>query len=112
MDGPEGSPCREVRSEGVVGGKWRAQLKGKTDGDELWQGGFIREAVPNEKLVFTFKWEDNDSVDSLVTYELSDAPGGTRMVFTQTPFTSEAERDAHIGGGNSTFDRLAELVER
>lgn len=105
--GPREYPVVKYESEGRVGGTWRATLKG-----DLRQGGVIREWVPNEKLSFTFEWDEPDAVETIVTYTLSDAPGGTRMEFRQEPFTSDESREGHRGGWNSTFDRLAELVER
>ncbi|MGV3624402.1 MAG: SRPBCC family protein [Archangium sp.] len=105
--GPREYPVVEYESEGRVGGAWRGVLKGG-----LRQGGVIREFVKNEKLSFTFKWDEPDAIETLVTYTLSDAPGGTRMVFQQEPFKNDESRESHRGGWNSTFDRLGELVER
>lgn len=105
--GPREYPATKFETEGRVGGKWRACLK-----DELWQGGVIRELVPNEKFSFTFKWDEPDAVETLVTYTLSDSPEGTRMVFQQEPFKSDESRESHRSGWDSTFGRLAEVVER
>ncbi|PZR15977.1 MAG: polyketide cyclase [Archangium gephyra] len=110
--GPREFPAVKFETEGRVGGTWRACLKGPGGEKELWQGGVIRELVPNEKLSFTFKWDEPDAIETVVTYTLSDAPGGTRMVFQQEPFSSEASRESHRGGWDSTFDRLAEWVQR
>lgn len=110
--GPREFPAVKYETENRVGGTWRACLEGRKEGEELWQGGVIRELVPNEKLSFTFKWDAPDAIETVVTYTLSDAPGGTRMEFRQEPFTSDESRESHSGGWNSTFDRLAEWVQR
>ena len=78
---------------------------------DLWQGGVYREIVPEERLVFTFKWdeshEDGPPVDTLVTVEFSDAPGGgTLMDFTHEGLKSEQSLVGHKHGWTSTFERL------
>ncbi|MDQ3125402.1 MAG: SRPBCC domain-containing protein, partial [Pseudomonadota bacterium] len=86
-------------------------LRSPDTGQDLWQGGVYREIVPNERLVFTFKWdeshEDGPPADTLVTIELSDAPGGgTLMDFTHEGLKSEQSLTGHKHGWTSTFERL------
>ena len=76
--GPVEWPAVSASQDLRVGGEWRACLRSPDTGQDLWQGGVYREIVPNERLVFTFKWdeshEDGPPVDTLVTLQLSDAP--------------------------------------
>lgn len=115
---PRDFPAISYENDLRVGGHWRACLKASgsehvPDGTEIWQGGVNREIVAQERFVFTFQWDEPGSPETLVTITLSDAPDGkTRMVFHQTPFKDAGNRDSHIEGWNSTFDRLAELLEQ
>ncbi len=109
--GPVEWPMVSGSADFRVGGAWRACLRSPDTGEDLWQGGVYREIVPEERLVFTFKWdeshEDGPPVDTLVTVVLSDAPGGgTLMDFTHEGLKSEQSLTGHRHGWTSTFDRL------
>jgi uncharacterized protein YndB with AHSA1/START domain len=109
--GPVEWPMVSGTGDFRVGGPWRACLRSPETGEELWQGGVYREITPEERLVFTFKWdeshEDGPPVDTLVTVVLSDAPGGgTLMDFTHEGLKSEQSLTGHKHGWTSTFDRL------
>ena len=107
VEWPAVSATRDLR----VGGEWRACLRSPDTGQNLWQGGVYREIVPEERLVFTFKWdeshEDGPPADTLVTIQLGDAPGGgTLMDFTHEGLKSEQSLTGHRHGWTSTFERL------
>lgn len=109
--GPVEWPAVSATQDLRVGGEWRACLRSPETGQDLWQGGVYREIVPNERLVFTFKWdeshEDGPPVDTLVTVQLSDAAdGGTLMDFTHEGLKSEQSLTGHKHGWTSTFERL------
>ena len=109
--GPVEWPAVSASQDLRVGGAWRACLRSPQTGQELWQGGVYREIVPEERLVFTFKWdeshEDGPPVDTLVTVVLSDASdGGTLMDFTHEGLKSEQSLVGHRNGWTSTFERL------
>jgi len=109
--GPVEWPMVSGSADFRVGGAWRACLRSPDTGEDLWQGGVYREIVPEERLVFTFKWdeshEDGPPVDTLVTVALSDAPdGGTLMDFTHEGLKSEQSLTGHRHGWTSTFERL------
>lgn len=109
--GPVEWPAVSATQDLRVGGKWRACLRSPDTGQDLWQGGVYREIVPDERLVFTFKWdeshEDGPPVDTLVTVQLRDAPGGgTLMDFTHEGLKSEQSLTGHKHGWTSTFERL------
>ena len=80
------------------------------EGADLLQGGEIREIVNNERIVFTFGWNDAHPAhgpEMVVSVTLSDAGAGkTKMVFRQTKLPTIAERDGHRGGWTSAFGRL------
>jgi uncharacterized protein YndB with AHSA1/START domain len=70
--------------------------------------------VPNERLVFTHRWQEPEgepSVATLITITFSEAGAGrSRMEFHQQGFKSPESRDGHRGGWEECFDRLAELL--
>ena len=81
-------------------------------GGELWHGGVFREVVKPERLVFTFKWDEDGErgEENVVTITFAEQGDKTRMTFRQSPFVSLAERDGHTEGWSSTFDRLDEAL--
>ena len=108
--GPVEWPAVSASQDLRVGGAWRACLRSPDTGQDLWQGGVYREIVPEERLDFTFKWdeshEDGPPVDTLVTVQLSDVPGGTLMDVTHEGRKSEQSLVGHRHGWTSTFERL------
>lgn len=60
--------------------------------------------------LFTEPVAGNPATETLVTLAFADLGEKTRLTFTQSGFTSEGERDGHIGGWNSAFDKLDDYV--
>jgi uncharacterized protein YndB with AHSA1/START domain len=110
--GPRHHPSTHVEIDARVGGKWRIRLTGVETGRELWHGGVFREVVKPERLVFTFKWDEEGErgEENLVSITFAEEGGKTRMTFQQSPFVSLEERDGHTGGWTSAFDRLDETL--
>jgi uncharacterized protein YndB with AHSA1/START domain len=110
--GPRHHPSTHVEIDARVGGRWRICLTGVADGRELWHGGVFREVVKNERLVFTFKWDEDGErgEENLVTITFADEGGKTRMTFRQEPFVSADEREGHGEGWSSAFDRLDDAL--
>jgi uncharacterized protein YndB with AHSA1/START domain len=102
-------------SEGDVrpGGKWRACMKNRNDGTELWLGGVYKEVIKPEKLVFTHAWDGPDGKpgpDTLVTVTFAETGGKTVMHFRQSGFDSVESRNGHSEGWNECFDLLGEFL--
>ena len=113
--GPRDHPASHVEGELRPGGKWRTCLRALDGSRELWQGGVYREVVPNERLVFTFAWDEQDGTsgpETLVTITFADQGGKTLMTFRQSIFNTRENRDGHQKGWNSAFDRLAEFLKQ
>lgn len=117
--GPKEFPASRIEADVRPGGKWRICLQASdsiTDhrrGAQLWQGGVYKEVLPLERLVWTSRWEAEPwnpnpeaNRETLVTVTFSDVNGRTKMVFRQEVFDTKSNRDGHVGGWNSTFDRL------
>jgi uncharacterized protein YndB with AHSA1/START domain len=111
--GPKHHPAVELDMDVRPGGQWRNALRSVETGTLLWQHGVFREVVPPERLVFTFRWEEDGErgLETLVTVVFADEGGKTRLVMRQSPFVSTGERDGHTEGWSSTFERLSEHLE-
>lgn len=112
--GPKHHPAVELHMDVRPGGVWRNCLRSVETGDLLWHHGVFREVVPPERLVFTFRWEEEGErgLETLVTVTFAEEGDGTRMTLRQTLFQSAGERDGHTEGWTSTFERLAEHLAR
>jgi uncharacterized protein YndB with AHSA1/START domain len=96
-----------------VGGEWKAIML-TPEGVELKLGGVYREIIPNELLVFTHIWEEDDGPgpESIVTVRFEDENGKTRMTFTQSGFKSKESLAGHSEGWGECFDLLDELLAK
>jgi len=76
-------------------------------------GGVVREVEKNKRIVFTFRWDEDSGQygDTLVTVSFAEKDGNTVQTFHQTPFSSVAIRDSHVGGWNSLFNKQQIYVE-
>jgi uncharacterized protein YndB with AHSA1/START domain len=110
--GPEGVRTRNLIADVRVGGKYRWDLT-SPDGEEMSAFGEYRELIPGKRIVFTWKWDDDEAWEnrtSLVTVEFSDCHGGTELLFNHEQLPSEESRDRHKEGWNSILDRLEQFV--
>lgn len=111
--GPRDYPASFVEADVRPGGKWRACLDSAANGEELWHGGTYHEVIPDERLVFTFAWDQEDGKagrETLVKIDLEDLAGKTKMQFQQSEFDTVENCEGHRQGWNSAFDRLEELL--
>ena len=110
--GPENVQTRDVVADLRVGGKYRWDLTHE-DGEKMSAYGEYRELIPNKKIVFTWKWDDDEDWEnhnSIVTIELSDRDGGTDLRFVHEQLPSEASRDRHSEGWTSVLKKLEQFV--
>jgi len=94
-------------------GKWRCQMR-SPEGNELWLGGVYREILENKRLVMTHAWEEDGDPghETVVTVQLEDLGGRTKVTLEQTGFDSAGARDGHGGGWSECFDILSEHLAR
>jgi uncharacterized protein YndB with AHSA1/START domain len=105
--------CGEVIVEPWVGGRFRFEMAGG-DGQTHIGVGTFTEVVENEKLSYTWTWENNPDFggDSQVTFELLDAENpyddgpATEVILTHDKLPSAAERSEHTGGWWNTLRAL------
>jgi uncharacterized protein YndB with AHSA1/START domain len=120
--GPRQFAAQHIENDRRPGGKWRLCLH--TDGFDigdgelkkfdLWQGGENLEVVEPERLVYTFKWDQNpglsSNVETVVTITLEEHGDKTTMNFRQAFFVTSGDRDGHNRGWNSCFDKLEDYL--
>jgi glutathione S-transferase len=112
--GPENVRTRNFTADARVGGKYRWDLINE-EGEDMTISGEYRELVPGKKIVFTWKWDDDEAwkyTSSVVTVELSDCDGGTELRLIHEKLPSEESRDRHNEGWNSVVDRLEKFFSK
>jgi uncharacterized protein YndB with AHSA1/START domain len=120
--GPRQFTANHIENDLRPGGKWRLCLHsdGFDTGDgvlrklDLCQGGVNREVVEPERIVYTFKWEENPglsaNVETVVTVTFEENDGKTTMNFHQAFFVTSGDRDGHMRGWNSCLDKLEDYL--
>ena len=112
--GPESVRTTNLIGDVRVGGKYRWELV-TSEGEEMVVFGEYRELVPGKKIVFTWKWDDDEAWEarnSIVTVEFSDSDGGTEVRLVHEQLPSEESRDRHNEGWNSVLDRMEKFVNK
>jgi uncharacterized protein YndB with AHSA1/START domain len=105
--GPDG--CRVVSFEAELreGGAFRQVMK--CDGKLHTAYGVYKKVLTGRKVVFTHQWEEEDPVETLVTFEFRDTKGGTDIVLTQTGFQDASVAKGHEEGWASALARFAKM---
>src|SRR5262249_2358798 len=88
-----------------IGGRFNLVMKAP-DGEPHDVSGVYREIVPNRKLVHTWAWKSTPERESLVTFELRAADGGTELTLKHEQFFDQEARDKHQHGWNGCLARL------
>ena len=101
-----------VEADVRVGGDYRITMK-PPDGDAFHLRGEFREVVPNERLAYTFVWEepDPDDIPAEVTVDLIDHDGATTMTVEHGPFKNAARMSPPRGGWTEGLEKLQAVLE-
>lgn len=105
--GPPECRVGEGQVDFRIGGAYRIQIK-TPDGD-LVASGTYREIVPPQKIVFTWRWEDDEdwvNLESIVTLEFHAKADGSELELTQVGFPNADSRNGHEGGWAGSFEKL------
>jgi len=89
-----------------AGGRFAIHARSPDTGDDHHVSGTVKEAKPNEKLVYTWAWRSTPDRESLVTVEFKPDGGGTLLVLTHEKFFDDGARDRHNMGWTGAFDKL------
>lgn len=112
--GPEIFTCIELDWELQPNRPWRAMMASKQYNRKISRmSGVIREVERHKRIVFTFAWDEDSGrdLDTVVTVSFREDRGLTIQGFHQTPFSTVAARDSHVGGWNSLINKQQLYVE-
>lgn len=109
---PQGFTIPAAEVDARPGGEFRVIMRAP-DGSEHVAYGAFRRVEPPSLLTFTWSWEsaEEEPAETLVTVELSEEGGSTRLVLVHEGFTTEAERQNHEEGWISCVEQLVTLLE-
>ena len=96
-----------------VGGTWRSCMRAP-DGSEHRLRGQYLDIVPNERIVNTSAWldeNDNPVQESVITLTFKSIGDDTELTLHQAPFESVASRDSHRHGWIASLNNLDAYVE-
>jgi uncharacterized protein YndB with AHSA1/START domain len=109
-----GAAAPHVEMDVRDGGSYRIGMR--MPGVEAELVGTYLDVQPQERLVYTFRWESAvidamDTGETRVTVEFHDHGAETEVVLVHEQLRdADPVREFHEWGWSSTFDRLAELV--
>ena len=104
--------CEKVELDVRAGGRYRIAMFNPENGNRPVVGGVYESVDPGKKLVFTWKWENNESCqeDSRVTVELIPIEGGTEVRLLHEKLPNVKERDSHVKGWSACLEQLEEGI--
>jgi uncharacterized protein YndB with AHSA1/START domain len=112
--GPKGFTLPFCETDFRPGGAYRFCMRSPA-GTDHWVSGVYREIVEPERIVFTWEREDAEGKSgsgSVVTVDLAEHEGKTKLTLHQAVFKSVQGRDEHQGGWTECLERLAEYVAK
>ncbi len=88
-------------------GRYRVQMsEGGSDCEFHTAGGVYREVIPNERLVFTWRWEGSE-LETVVTLEFKSLSANqTELTLIHEGFDGEDTRDKHGQGWQGCLANL------
>lgn len=92
-----------------VGGKYRVAMH-QQDGPTHTCFGVFKNLERDQRIAYTWAWEDQPPLDTLVTFTLTAEGEGTRLEFAHTGFPSEEVREQHQMGWNGSMERLVGVL--
>jgi len=92
-----------------IGGAYHVEIKGDAGVIHMVHGVY-QEIIPNERLRFTWGWQDVPD-GSVVTVEFKDVEGGTEVILTHERLTTVEWRDRHEHGWNGCLVNLAGVFD-
>ncbi len=105
---PQELTVGNVSAEAKVGGKYSITMKDPNQGKVFTTFGTYKEIIPNQKLVFTWEWEQPDQAESVVTVDFKDKNGGTEVTVTHERFVDMKGENGHLEGWQSALVNLEE----
>jgi uncharacterized protein YndB with AHSA1/START domain len=102
----------QVEADVRVGGSFRIVMV-QPDGEEFVARGIYREVVPNERIVCTWSWDEDDPAlerETILTLEFAPRGKQTEMTLTHENFRDAQQRENHAHGWELTFVELERVL--
>ena len=102
----------EVETNVHVGGTFRIVMD-RDDGEQFVAVGTYRELVPNERIVCTWSWEEDDPAlarETMLTLEFASRGTGTELTLTHENFRDQQQRDNHAQGWGAMLAGLERVL--
>jgi uncharacterized protein YndB with AHSA1/START domain len=111
---PRGFTIKDSHGELHVGGEWRCHMIAP-NGEDFPVGGVYHEIIPNELLVMSHIWEEEEGTPehkTMLTVRFADEGKKTRVTLEQSVFKSVESREGHRGGWTECLDLLGEHLAK
>lgn len=109
---PYGFTCKVHHLDARVGGTYRMSFTNFSTGNGHAFGGEYRELIPNERIVYTDKFEDpNLTGEMLTTITLKQVSCGTEITAVQEGIPDMIPVESCYLGWQESMDQLARLVD-
>lgn len=92
-----------------VGGAYRLVMEKIDGGEQHIAKGTYREIAPEERIVYTWTWEEEtpaEERETLVTWDFRALGPKTELTLTHEGLASVESRDGHNGGWSQMFDKF------
>ena len=100
-------PVAEVDAR--EGGSYRIVMQNK-DGETYSPSGVYEKVVPNEQLIFTWKWADSELITRVTLDFRAVSDAETELTLTHEGFPETEIRDRHNEGWEGCLSRLANAI--
>ena len=109
---PYGFTCKVHHLDAKVGGTYRMSFTNFTTGNGHSFGGVYRELIPNERLVYTDRFEDPSMPDEMITtITLTKVSCGTEITAVQEGIPAMIPVESCYLGWQESMEQLAKLVD-
>lgn len=92
-----------------IGGRYRVAMHHK-DGPTHTCFGEFKRLEPEQRIAYSWAWEGQPPMDTVVTFALIPEGEKTRIEFTHSGFPAEEAREQHRMGWTGSLERLAGVV--
>ncbi|WP_179401523.1 SRPBCC domain-containing protein [Burkholderia guangdongensis] len=110
---PRGMTVIEASADARVGGRYRIVM-GTREGSRHIVVGEYQKVDRVDFLAYTWAWESGSmppELKTLIEVTFTDKDGGTDLHMRHSGFPSTQARDSHMGGWQSVFNRLSDLLD-
>ncbi len=91
------------------GGSYRFVMQNQ-DGETYSPSGVYEKVVPNEQLIFSWKWADSEIITRVTIDFRAIGDAETELTLTHEGFPESAMRDRHNEGWEGCLSRLSEAL--